>query len=148
MQDASWSRRQRIVTSFPFSAVDTPRDTLSARSLRPGCCCRTTGGTRDNARRPPTTTPQARTRDEVDVFDDIATASLAFVSAHHKVTSRKLRLSTAANCHRECYSTVKRLIIRLTRTAENRIIYRARGPSSEKNDSHISLSLSLRFQDE
>ena len=30
----------------------------------------------------------------------------------HKVTCRKLRLSTTANCHQKCYSTMKRLIIR------------------------------------
>jgi len=58
--------------------------------------------------------------------------SLASVCAcpYDKVTSCKLRLSTVANCSRECYSTMKWLIIRLTQPAANEIIRRAPGKES------------------
>jgi len=53
----------------------------------------------------------------VDVFGNVSQwlcerHSLLYCLSH-KVTSRKLRLSTTANCRRECYSTMKWLIIML-----------------------------------
>lgn len=78
----------------------------------------------------------------VNGFGIVRARSLLSACPYHKVTSRKLRLSTTANCRRECYSTMKWLIIRLMQPTENRIICRT-AKAAKRGGLRIFPSLSL-----